>query len=200
MPALDRSLADCRYWGQAMIYRFLRLTPMYAFTLMIYIYVYPLMGDGPNCSNTSNHDHNVISRDVSDRLLVVAGMTGDERQVGFQWKDPDFLSRNPDFLSRNPDFLSKNPDFLSRNPDFLSKNVVFTIKQAGPGGPLKSLGVLLFLFGSTVGFLVFDKNAITRENRNTRIQEVRDAYRSSLFDVSAVFGTVFGTNLVLFCD
>ena len=129
MPALDRSLADCRYWGQAMIYRFLRLTPMYAFTLMIYIYVYPLMGDGPNCSNTSNHDHNVISRDVSDRLLVVAGMTGDERQVGFQWKDPDFLSRNPDFLSRNPDFLSRNPDFLSRNPDFLLNKVEFVIKH-----------------------------------------------------------------------
>jgi peptidoglycan/LPS O-acetylase OafA/YrhL len=43
-----KRLSPCKYWGQAMMYRFLRLTPMYLFTLMIYIYVYPQFGNGPN--------------------------------------------------------------------------------------------------------------------------------------------------------
>ena len=29
------------------------------------------------------------------------------RQVGFQWKNPDFLLKNPDFLLKNVDFYNK---------------------------------------------------------------------------------------------
>ena len=37
----------CRFWGKAVLFRFLRLTPMYLFVIMIYIYVFPLVGNGP---------------------------------------------------------------------------------------------------------------------------------------------------------
>eukprot|EP01043_Picozoa_sp_COSAG02_P007788 COSAG02_NODE_239_length_27693_cov_31.385700_13_plen_432_part_00 len=37
----------CRFWGKAVLFRFLRLTPMYLFVLMIYIYVFPMIGNGP---------------------------------------------------------------------------------------------------------------------------------------------------------
>ena len=33
-------------------------------------------------------------------------------EVGFQWKNLDFLVKNPDFLLRNPDFLLKNVGFI----------------------------------------------------------------------------------------
>ena len=55
-----------------------------------------------------------FSRYASERITSFAGGV----QVGFQWKNPDFLFKNPDFLLRNPDFLSKNPDFLLKNVDF----------------------------------------------------------------------------------
>lgn len=61
-----KRLSLCKYWGQAMMYRFLRLTPMYLFTLMIYIYVYPQFGNGPNW------------------------MTGDERQTKSDGTVQDF--------------------------------------------------------------------------------------------------------------
>ena len=40
--------SPCQYWGFSVAMRFLRLTPMYLFTLMIYIYVFPLVGNGPD--------------------------------------------------------------------------------------------------------------------------------------------------------
>ena len=39
---------------------------------------------------------------------------GNQLQVSFQWKNPDFLLKNLDFLLENPDFLLKNPDFTTK--------------------------------------------------------------------------------------
>ena len=48
LPVSAQAQPLCRYWGRAVLFRFLRLTPMYLFVLMIYIYVFPLIGNGPD--------------------------------------------------------------------------------------------------------------------------------------------------------
>ena len=54
-----------------------------------------------------------VSRAADEAEMARA--VAEERQVSFQWKNPDFQFRNPDFLLRNPDFLLKNYDFIIKN-------------------------------------------------------------------------------------
>ena len=56
-------------------------------------------------------------------------------EVGFRWKNPDFLLKNPDFLFRNPDLLFRSPDFLLTNADFIMKQSEFGSVRPAPSTP-----------------------------------------------------------------